>query len=371
MKATFPHMGNTSIVVKALFDFLNIDFILPPPSSKRTLEIGTKHSPEMACLPFKVNMGNFIEAMEKGADTIVMTGGCGPCRFGYYAELQREILRDLGYNVDIIILEMPDGNIEEFLKRIRRLIGSQSFLKVPIAIKKATEVAVELDELDKLSFKVRPREKVKGQTDWIMQKFHHQVNKVYGAENIIKLIKDAKKELDIVKIDKNIHPIKIGIVGEIYTVIEPFTSLKIEQMLGNMRIEVDRSLNVSGWIIEHMIKPALHLKKNRPYEKAAQPYLNAMIGGHGQETVGNSILYAQQGYDGVIQIYPFTCMPEIVAQSILPMVSNDMNIPILTLIIDELTGEAGYETRIEAFVDMLARRKERSQVRNEYVLSGN
>ena len=29
-----------------------------------------------------------------GADTILMAGGCGPCRFGYYSQLHREILRD-------------------------------------------------------------------------------------------------------------------------------------------------------------------------------------------------------------------------------------------------------------------------------------
>ncbi|WHH60181.1 CoA protein activase [Petroclostridium sp. X23] len=371
MKTTFPHMGNTNIVVKALFDYLGIEFIVPPACSKRTLEIGTKHAPEMACLPLKVNIGNFIEAMEKGADTIVMTGGCGPCRFGYYAEVQKEILKDLGYEVEMITLEMPDGDIKEFFRRIRRLIGSQSMLKVPMAINKATKVAVELDRLDKLSFHTRPREKVKGKTDWVMRKFQHQVNKVHGPDSIIKLIHAAQKELNMIDIDQSFKPLKIGIVGEIYTVIEPFTNFKIERMLGDMGIEVDRSLNISGWIIEHMIKPALHLRKNRPYEKAAEPYLNSMIGGHAQETIGSSVLYAQQGYDGVIQVYPFTCMPEIVAESILPAVSNDLNIPILTLIIDELTGEAGYKTRIEAFTDMLVRRRERGFAVNEYILSGN
>ncbi|WP_094547079.1 2-hydroxyacyl-CoA dehydratase [Petroclostridium xylanilyticum] len=371
MKVTFPHMGNTCIVVKALFEYLDIDFITPPVCSKRTLELGTKYAPELACLPLKINIGNFIESIEKGADTIVMAGGCGPCRFGYYAEVQREILKDLGYNVDLFVLELPNGDIQEFLRRVRKLIGRQSLWKALIAIKKATKVSIELDQLDKLSFQVRPREKVKGKTDWIMRKFQHQVSKVKGPENIIRLINETRKELEAIETDPSIAPLKIGIVGEIYTVIEPFTNFKIEQLLGSMGIEVDRSLNVSHWIVEHMIKQALHLRKHRPYEEAAQPYLSTMIGGHAQDTIGNSVLYARQGYDGVIQLYPFTCMPEIVAESILPAVSNDLDIPILTLIIDELTGEAGYKTRIEAFVDMLARRKERKLRNNEYVLSGN
>ena len=44
---------------------------------------------------------------------------------------------------------------------------------------------------------------------------------------------------------------------------------------------------------------------------------------------------------------PFTCMPEIIAQSVLTKVSADLQIPILFLIVDEHTGEAGYQTRLK------------------------
>jgi hypothetical protein len=30
MKATFPHLGNVYIAVKALFDGLGIDYVIPP-----------------------------------------------------------------------------------------------------------------------------------------------------------------------------------------------------------------------------------------------------------------------------------------------------------------------------------------------------
>jgi predicted nucleotide-binding protein (sugar kinase/HSP70/actin superfamily) len=50
-------------------------------------------------------------------------------------------------------------------------------------------------------------------------------------------------------------------------------------------------------------------------------------------------------------------MPEIVAQTILPLVSEKENIPCMTLWFDELTGTAGIQTRLEAFIDMVSRRK--------------
>jgi predicted nucleotide-binding protein (sugar kinase/HSP70/actin superfamily) len=138
-----------------------------------------------------------------------------------------------------------------------------------------------------------------------------------------------------------------------------------------MGIEVDRAITVSDWIIEHIVKGILPIKKDDDYKIAAKPYLGAMIGGHAQETIGNTAIYANKNYDGVIQIYPLTCMPEIVAESILPSIERDLDIPILTLIIDELTGEAGYMTRIEAFIDLLEKRRERIGRGKELVLSGS
>lgn len=82
-----------------------------------------------------------------------------------------------------------------------------------------------------------------------------------------------------------------------------------------------------------------------------------MVGGHGQNSIGETILYAKRGFDGVVQLAPFSCIPEIVAKSILPKVSKDYNIPVLTFFLDEQTGEEGIKTRLEAFVDLLRQKK--------------
>jgi predicted nucleotide-binding protein (sugar kinase/HSP70/actin superfamily) len=371
MKITFPHMGNTYIVAKALLDDVGVDYIIPPYNNKRALEIGTKYAPEMVCLPLKINLGNYIEAYEKGADTVLITGGRGPCRFGYYCEMSREILRDNGFNMDVITLEVSQEGFNELLRRIRRITGEINVKKILKVIKNTTLVSKRVDELERLTYKLRPREIKKGSTDKIYKEFQRKVKEVRGSSQILKLINNTKSRLIRLEIDREFKPLKIGIVGEIYTTIDPFTNFHIESILGNMGVEVDRSNTVSGWIIEHMLKAIVPFKKDIRYKEAAKPYLGAMIGGHAQETIGNTVLYAKDGYDGVVQIYPLTCMPEIVAESILPAIERDYNIPVLTLIIDEMTGEAGYLTRIEAFVDLLNRRRERVEIGQNFALSGN
>ena len=371
MKITFPHLGNTYITIKSIFDDLGIDYVIPPFNNKKALELGTKYVSEMVCLPLKINIGNYIQAYELGADTILMAGGCGPCRFGYYAQLHQEILRDTGYDMEIITLESVYG-IRDLLGRINKILpGKGAYLKLPAVIRQAVKVSKRTDELEMLTFRLRAREQLPGSIDTIYRDFKESALKASGASGMLELINETENKLRSVSLKPDAKPLKVGIVGEIYTGIEQFASFEIQEKLGRMGVEADRKVTVSNWIIEHMLKKGLHLPRDLSYAEAAKPWLGTMIGGHAQETVGNTVLYAERGYDGVIQIFPFSCMPEIVAESLLPYVEQDLDIPVLTLIIDEMTGEAGYMTRVEAFIDMLEKRRERVKYEGGWELSWN
>jgi predicted nucleotide-binding protein (sugar kinase/HSP70/actin superfamily) len=118
------------------------------------------------------------------------------------------------------------------------------------------------------------------------------------------------------------------------------------------------------YTLANAVTDLFHLTGEKNVKKAAVPYFNEMCGGHGRESVGNAILYAKKGFDGLIQLAPFTCIPEIVAKSILPAVGEKYGIGILSITIDEQTGKAGLQTRLEAFVDLLARKREKRRKGN-------
>ena len=75
MMITWPHMGSLEVVLSSIFEELGLDYMLPPPNSERTLELGARYGPEFACFPLKTTLGNFIEAIENGADTLTMVAG--------------------------------------------------------------------------------------------------------------------------------------------------------------------------------------------------------------------------------------------------------------------------------------------------------
>jgi predicted nucleotide-binding protein (sugar kinase/HSP70/actin superfamily) len=73
--------------------------------------------------------------------------------------------------------------------------------------------------------------------------------------------------------------------------------------------------------------------------------------------VGKTLLCQKKGVDGVLHIMPFTCMPELVASTVINRISKDRDYPVLSLTFDEHVSEANIITRLEAFVDLLERRR--------------
>ncbi|MGI6684859.1 MAG: CoA protein activase [Bacillota bacterium] len=356
MKVTFPHMGNLYIVGRGLFESLGVDVVIPPPITKRTLKLGIEHGQEFACLPLKINLGNFIEAAELGADTIVMSGGVGPCRFGYYAQVEREILKDLGYQYDFIVVEPPDTHFSELVQKIKYLSNGKSLWQVAKAIHFGWAKARATDIVEQKVQVVRARENIKGMADQIYQRALKEIDQAGDIKSVLQVQSHAVQELDNIPLDKDKPVLKIAIVGEIYTILEPYVNLDIEKHLGRLGVEVNRSIYLSEWVNDHLFFGLARMRSGKEARKFASPYLRHFVGGHGQETVGSTVRYAHEGYHGVIQLAPLTCMPEIVAQTILPVVSGNESIPIMTIYLDEQSGEAGLLTRLEAFIDLLYRK---------------
>jgi len=347
-------MGNSYIAVRALLSELGVEPIVPPMVSQRTIALGTKLAPEFSCFPLKVNMGNFQEAISMGAEAILMAGGVGPCRFGYYGELQREALKEAGYEIDFLMLEAPKTHPRELWDRIKKIFPRHQPKDIIRAISLAWLKAKALDTFDKRANEIRAVEKVPGATDRLQQKYYQMIDQTDLAGEIKKYQQNALKELNAFPIKTDFEPLRIMMVGEIYMVLENQVNFQLERTLGRMGVVVTRTAYLTDWIYYELLMSIFKPDWRRGLINIAKPYLKSgFVGGHGLETVAHTVEAGINRYHGVIQLAPFTCMPEIIAMQVLPAVVKDLEIPVLSIIIDEHSGEAGILTRLEAFIDLL------------------
>lgn len=349
---SFPHLGNYYIPISYLLKKLTSHEVKPsPPITKRTIELGSKYSPDFVCVPFKYNLGNFIEALENGANILMQAGG--GCRYGYYAEVQEKILRDLGYEFDFLNLVSEDHfTVKTLFQTFKKLNPKLSFFKFAYYALLTILMIRYMDNIDQYIRLNIGFEKEENSFSNLQKEMLEHFSKTKGYLSLTKAYFHYKKKFKKLEIDKPKDCLKVGIIGELYTSMEPFSSFFLEKELAKMKIEVRRFTNVSYLLYQKKLRR----KKMLNY---IPEYCKYTIGADGMDNVYRSKLLINEGYDGLIHIKPFGCTPEIGAIPIIRKVCSDYKMPIIFFSFDSETSDTGIKTRLEAFYDMLKERKER------------
>ena len=345
---SFPHMGNYSLVLERLFArlFPYAHILPPPPITRKTVELGAAHSPDFVCAPFKYNLGNYIQTLDAGANLLFQSGT--GCRYGYYGELQEQILRDLGYDFRFACLSREDARPLAALRTLRGLGCPLSPLGVAAAFHQAILIIRAMDELEYWLRENIGFERVRGSCAarhrHFLERFTHSISpaQLHAAQT------EARKATRALRLDIPPNPLRVGVVGELYTLMEPHSNFELERKLAADGVAVSRAMSV--WFL-------LFGRSNRRSLRQSDGYLRYTVGANGVDSVSQSLGYARRGYDGILHLKSFGCIPELNAGPALEQLSARERIPILSMSFDTHSGETGVQTRIEAFTDMLRMRR--------------
>lgn len=352
---SYPHIGNYYIPIYNLLNHLvdktKVKIMMPSKITSKTIVNGASVSPDFACLPFKYNMGNFIESLENGANVLIQAGG--GCRYGYYYQVQEQILKDMGYNFTFIPLVDEKGvDILNVYKKFKVLNKKLSFKNFCYYFLLGFSMIYLLDEFEtymrnNYTYQLGEEKYTKIHDELLREMLN--INNFSELKRFkrkySKLIKEVPLKADI----KN--DIKIGIVGELFTSMEPNSSFFLEKELNKFNCKVKRYTTATYLLFQK------NMVKKKVIKKASK-YIKYHLGADGPETIAHTLELIDEGYDGIIHIKPFGCSPEINAMPILQKISLENNIPIMYLTFDEQTTATGVKTRIEAFYDMLKMRKD-------------
>lgn len=350
MKITFPYMGPV-FIYKKLFERLGHEVIMPPRPSQKTIELGTKYSPEFICFPFKVILGSYLEALKLGAEVIVTTGFIGACRAVYYGNLSERILHQLGYEVKVMVFDAPSEDFQGFLRQCRELGNRTPLPEVVRTLNLVVRLIYASDYLQKKINHLRPYEQVQGTCSRKWVEIQHLLENCNNLKELRIVLKETGQIIDGIPIIKEREVLKMGLVGEIYLVMESCANNEIEERLAKLGVEVVRNQYISNWI-NHCIFPPRQLLRQ------TDRYLENNVGGHEKVNIGYILKFKRMGFNGIIHLLPFGCMPELVTQTIIPALVRDLDFPILSLSLDEQMGWVNNQIRLEAFVDLLRNRKE-------------
>lgn len=359
----FPNLGNLGAALSTVFGGDLVNAVAPLPVTRKTAELGEELAPEFICYPFAVTLGQMRQCLEAGANTLIMVGGKGRCRLGWYAELQEILLKRAGYKFEMIIIDSPfplRENYRPFIETVRRFYDPRLGRKIIASVLLAFYKALLTERAEALFYRLQAWESRRGSAYSLFSLFLQRLREAASFGSVRSSFREYLGSCAALSLEKEARPLKVRVIGEIYAVFEEYVNRELARTLGSLpdiRIEVQREITVMNWLRYNILKSPAQLLRHRRISAAAQPYLAEAVGGHGQESVGLAALAPREGMDGAVHLWPFTCMPEIVAQSILTRVTRELGLPLLTLIVNEQTGQAGMKTRIESFAHILHERR--------------
>lgn len=349
---TFPHLGDYYIPISYLVkNITKQKVIIPPKITKKTIALGSKYSPDYVCVPFKYNLGNFIETLNKGANTILQAGG--GCRYGYYAELQEQILKDLNYDFEFInFIQNNRFSIKKIYNFAKGCNPKLNIFKYSYYVINTALMIIIMDKLSKyprenMGFELEKNSFIKIEKEFLKKLQSHKI----GTIKLIKIYFKYKKKYKKIKIYKPDNCLKVGLVGELYSLMEPYCSNNVERKLATKGIEVHRFTTLTYLIFQKKYRLKKLLRKGKKY-------LKYHLGADATESIVLSQELAKQNYDGIVHIKSFGCTPELNAMPILEKISNEYNIPIIYFSFDSSDSDVAIDTRLEAFYDMLLQKKD-------------
>ncbi|MDR1167327.1 MAG: acyl-CoA dehydratase activase-related protein [Heliobacteriaceae bacterium] len=314
------------------FSDLGIQIMLSDITTKQTLSNGSALVVTETCLPVKIYIGHILNLLDKGADKILIPSIQSIAHKVYNCSKIRG-LPDLVRNVVKRDFTMVEATFDKSEK-------NQGFYQF-------------LGEITK-HFGITDEKRIKkaSKAGWRTHNNFHIMSK--SGMSYEKAINYAIQGKVFIENQTKEYPISVAVISHGYNICDERASMKIFDKLEKMDVRTFSPLQLSNEQMTDGIKTlGQELYWANEYE---------MTGAAGHYLKDNKI-------DGLITVTAFGCGPDSLMIERITRKAKRFNKPLLNLTIDEQTGEAGFITRIEAFIDMLYRKK-RANILHQISING-
>ena len=280
------------VFARTFFEEIGAELIVSPDTNREILDNGVKHCIDDACLPIKIYHGH-------------VSWLCGKCDFLLMPRFMSLEKRKSICPMFCGLIEMVSGSVTG----LPQLIDLPIYTLKEKALYKWAAKAGSLIGANKSSVDMAYEKAMSRQISY----------------------KDGFND--------DGYDLKIALIGHTYNVHDTFINMNLKQKLNELGIGVMTAEYADDMDINNEINKLY----KQPFWYFARQYYGAAV--H---------LCKKKKVHGIVYISAFACGIDSV---VIELISNAVgDFPMMVLKIDEHTGEAGFDTRIEAFADMLKRR---------------
>jgi len=306
---------------KTFFEELGVEVVLSSPTNKKILENGMKKAVDDTCLPVKLTFGHLMDL----ADRVD------------YLFIPRLVSIEPDAFTCPKLIGLPDM-IKANLENLPTVLDTCFDIKKGISLYQSfLELGQNFTNKTALINNAFQKAEMK------QKEFEKTMEKGLTPEEAIDIMEGSPSPANNNPVKPRTEDLKIGLIGHPYNLYDNYINMDLIEKLRQGGCQV---------ITAEML-PAPVMKKE------AAAWREDIFWTMGRKMVGAAFhFFNSNRVDGIICCISFECGPDSLLEVlILEEARKHKEIPYMSLIIDEHTGEAGVVTRVEAFLDMIRRKR--------------
>ena len=301
---------------KKFFEELGAEIVLSPPTNKKILESGLSRAVDEICLPVKLFLGH-VDELKDQAD---------------YIFVPRVMSVHKNEWICPKFLGLPDIVRAQFEKLPGLIEPDINMRKSKISLYKSAMEAAQ--PLTPGRFEV-----AKALYEGLREQRQYD-----------KKLKSGKTPLEVLENlelpESKENPLKIALLGHPYLIYENYINMDIIKRLREM----------GAVLLTPEMMPRGKIKKGAAQQSKDLFWtFNKKILGAANHLIKN------ESIDGMVLLAAFGCGPDSLINELIEIrTKREGEIPLLSVNLDEHSGEAGLITRLEAFIDMIKLRRKQT-----------
>lgn len=309
------------------FNALGFKIVLSDPTTKQTMSEGSALVVTETCLPIKIYLGHILNLINKKGVKNIFVPSLQSIAPKIYNCSKIRGLPDLVRNV----VKGDYRIIEPTLDKSAKKQGLYEFLAESVE-----------------PFGITDMDKIRSASKQGWKVYNNFLMMMRAGVSYKKALSNALQGKILIEAEQASHPINVALVSHGYNIYDERACMKIFDKLESMDVKVFTSLQLTKEQMEEGITSL--------GQKLYWANEHEMTGTAGHYLKDNNI-------DGIITLNAFGCGPDSLMIERVMRKAKESGKPMLSLTIDEHTGEAGFITRLEAFIDMLYRKKRSQEIK--------
>jgi len=341
--------GTNYIAVRGLLRALGHDLTTPPRINAAITERGIELAHPFLCFSGKIVLGQLAAQLERGDRRLAFMSSLGPeaCRCADTSEYLNSLFPNCdGFSAHRI----GGGNFGGALANLRSHFGPR--VRRRDCFKAYAAFLGKVDLLHKIEKRCTALRCLSSAPERVRKLEGEALDRIDRAPGPFALWRVSRWfDREEVKLPRRANPpsLRIGVVGGEHILSELDSVMSVIKGIAEKGIYLDWR---SGF---RMLARATE-ERLAPLKEKCSAYLHAAPSTSEIFSCAHALDFIDEGYDGLLHVYAFGCMPQTSLKPILQRVAKDAGIPLLSLSIGDRFAEEGLESRLEAFIDLLMTR---------------